>query len=159
MQTEQIEDVKVIKPARKTRAEIMRDKVKIRLAPDTSGVLIQKILKDNDIELPVDWTKGIYPYWLLATVEEDVVGCIQVIPAKPMGMIEFLYVSPSAPFKIRAIAAQKLVIQATSTLYHNGSEYAVSTVDAMNGKFYDIIQKYAVKIAEATIFLKRLKNG
>ena len=110
MQTEQIEDVKVIaevkKPARKTRAEIIRNKVKIRLAPDTSGVLIQKILKDNGIELPVDWTKGIYPYWLLATVEEDVVGCIQVIPAKPMGMIEFLYVSPSAPFKIRAIAAQ-----------------------------------------------------
>lgn len=157
-QKTEVEFVETKETKKKTRAQVLRDKVKIRLAPDGAGVLIQKILEDNDVILEgINWSESIYPYWLLATVDEDVIGCVQVIPAKPFGIIEFLYFDPKAPFKMRAIAAQKLILQAMSNLYQGGVNYSMSFVEQVNGKFYDIIEKYAVKVGEGSIFMKRFK--
>ena len=147
-----------IKPAKRTRAEIIRDKIKIRLALDETGPLIAEILKENGIELSgCDWNR-VFPSWLIATVDDEVIGCIQVMPAKPLGWCQFLYVKPSASFKMRAIALRKLAIQGASTLYHYGSDYVTFTVDVKNKKFYDVLKKFnVVQVGSAMHMAKRLR--
>jgi hypothetical protein len=91
--------------------------VEIRLAVNDAGPAIAAVLKANGIELEhADWSK-VFPHWLIATVDDDVIGCCQVLPAKPVGYVEFLFVMPSAPFKVRAIAIRKLIIQSMATLH------------------------------------------
>ena len=157
---EKIEDAVIVsevkKSQRKTREQILREKIVVCLAYDESGVLIEKILHDNSVVLEgIDWTKGIFPYWLIATMDDDCVGCVQTLPGKPFGMIEFLYVDPNASFKVRAIVAQKLILQAMQSLYQLGCEYSMSMVDSENTKFYEIISKYALKVGDGAFFVKR----
>ena len=146
------------RPRKRTRAEIMRDKVKIRLARDETGPAIAAILKDNKIELPeTDWSK-VFPAWLIATVDDEVIGCIMVLPAKPFGFLEFLFVKPSVSFKLRAIAIRKLCMQGAATLTLFGCSYIFGSVEKTNSKFSDILKKNGmVKAAEADLMVKRLK--
>lgn len=141
----------------RSRAQAIRDKVEIRLAVNEAGPLIAALLKENEIELPgADWST-VYPHWLIATVDDDVIGCCQLLLAKPIGYVEFLFVKPSAPFKLRAIALRKLGIQATNTLYHFGCQYMGGMLEAGNKKFSDVLEKmnYA-EVMSGKVFLKRL---
>jgi len=154
----EIVDAKILseRPHR-TRAEVIRDSVKIRLALDETGPLIAEVLAENGIELPdADWSK-IFPHWLIATVNDDVVGCCQVLASKPVGYVEFLFVKPSAPFKIRAIAIRKLIIQSMATIQMNGSSYLGAILDAKNEKFRNVLEKLNfVKSANNIMMAKRL---
>ena len=144
-------------PAKRTRAQVMRDKVVIRLALDETGPRIAEILKENDIVLPhADWSK-VFPHWLIATVDDDVVGCLQVMPAKPVGWCEFLFVKPSAPFKIRAIAIRKLIISGMATIKAGGCAYVAGMVDTRNKKFSDVLTKLNfLRGSDHMMMIKRL---
>ena len=136
-----IEQVLNTPVSKRTRAVIMREKVKIRLALDETGPLIAEVLKENGIELPgMDWSK-VFPHWLLATCDDDVIGVLQVMPSKPIAWCEFLYVKPSVGFKLRAIAIRKLIAAGMTTCYHAGASYVAGMVDCKNQKFYDILTK------------------
>ena len=141
----------------KTRAQVQRDKVKIRLATDEAGLLIADVLKSNGIELPfANWSK-VFPSWLIATVDDDVIGCVQVMPAKPVGYAEWLYVKPSAPFKMRAIAVHKLIYAAIATVQQAGASYITCLQDNNNTKFSDVLKKINfVPVSENTRLVKRL---
>lgn len=136
---------------------MLRDKVEIRLALDSAGPLIAELLKENDVELPdCDWSK-VYPNWLIATVEEEVIGCCMVMVGRPIGFVEMFFVKPSAPFKFRAIAVRKLCIQAMNTLYHAGCQYVGGYLHMDNRKFGDVLQKMRFQhLAKAELYLKRL---
>ena len=144
---------------KRTRANVLRDKVKIRLALDETGPMIAEVLKANGIELPgADWSK-VFPSWLIATVDDEVIGVLQVMPAKPVSYCEMLFTKPKAPFKLRAIAARKLILQGISTAFHNGSSYVACNVDFGNEKFEGVLEKLTVvRMSERTLFVKRLKN-
>jgi hypothetical protein len=154
----QTQDSNLVIPRKRTRADALRDKVQIRLAVDTAGPLIAEVLKENGVELPgADWSKGVFPSWLIATVDDNVIGCIQVLPAKPVGYCECLFVKPSAPFKLRAIAIRKLIIQGMATLYVNGSAYVGCTPSVSNKKFIDVMMKLNfVKVSDNIMLAKRL---
>lgn len=143
-----------VKPS---RAQILRDRVEIRLAVNAAGPAIAAVLKENGIELPsADWSK-VFPSWLIATVDDDVVGCCQVLVSKPVGYLEFLFVRPSAPFKIRAIAVRKLLIQGMATLTHADCQYVGGVVAQKNRKFAGVIKKLNfVKSFPADLYVKRL---
>ena len=50
----------------RSRAQVLRDKVVIRLATNEAGPLISDVLEDNGITLPhADWSK-VAPHWLIA---------------------------------------------------------------------------------------------
>jgi hypothetical protein len=135
----------------------MRDKVQIRLAVDGAGMKIAEVLRENGITFEADWSK-VYPHWLIATVDEKVIGCCQVVPSLPVGYIEFLFVRPGAPFKLRAIAIKKLMGQAFTTLHLAGSQYAGATLDQRNVKFAGVVEKiHAVKTIAADVYIRRLQ--
>ena len=119
--------------------------------------MIAELLKENGIELHgADWST-VPGAWLIATHNDDVVGCVQVLVSKPIGYLEFLFVKPSAPFKLRAIALRKLAIQGMATLYHYGAQYVAGMVAVKDQKFLDVIEKVGVKpLYTAHLVAKRL---
>jgi hypothetical protein len=143
-------------PTKTTRAQAIREMVEIRLAVDEAGPLIAGILKANGIDLEADWSK-VFPHWLIATVDDNVIGCCQVLPSQPVGYVEFLMVHPEVPFKLRAIALRKLMQQAITTIYLRGAQYVGGVVAKENRKFADVIEKMGfVKTYSADILVKRL---
>ena len=143
---------------KRTRAQVYRDKVKIRLATDEAGPEIARVLKANNIEFPgADWSKC-FPHWLIATVDDQVIGCIMVMTGKPVGFLEFLFVDPAVSFKLRAIAIKKLCFQGAATLAMAGGAYMCCTVDHINKKFYDVLKRYdAIHAGDTALMVKRLK--
>lgn len=126
---------------KRTRAEVLRDKVKIRLAADGAGHMIAAVLKGNGIELPAaDWSQ-LGGNWLIATLDDEVIGCLQVLPGKPVAWCEFLYAKKSAPFKFQAIAIRKLIAAGMATAYHGGAQYVAGMVDSRNAAFRDVLKK------------------
>ena len=141
---------------KRTRATVLKDRVKIRLATDEAGPLIAEALKENNIEVPgADWSK-VFPSWLIATVGEEVIGCIQVMPAKPVGWLEFLFTKKSAPYKLRVIAFRKLLEQGAGTLKMAGCSYVLGTVEPGNKAFMDILAKYqAINVGSVNLMAWR----
>lgn len=139
----------------KTRAQVLRDRVEIRLAVDESGPLIADVLKANGIELDCAWK--VFPHWLIACVDELVIGCCQVLHSKPVGYVEFLAVHPEVPFKLRAIAIRKLIFQSLNSLHAYGSQYVGGVVARENRKFVQVIEKMGfVKTFPADLYVKKL---
>lgn len=143
-------------PAR-SRAQALRDKVEIRLAVNEAGPIIEEILRLNGIELAADWD-NVCPHWLIACVDDDVIGCVQVAVSKPVGYLEFMFVKPDVNFKLRAIAIRKLLIQGFATLHLAGCNYVGGVVGQDNKKFSDVIKKLGfVKTFPADVYVKRLR--
>ena len=135
----------------KTRAEIFRDRVVVRLALDDTGLAIAEILKANG---PVaDWAK-VFPGWLIATVDDEIIGCCQVLIGKPAGFLEFLAAKPTTAFKFRAIAIRKLLLAGMATLQHGGASYVGTHADV---RFRGVLERLNfVQAAEAAVMVKRI---
>lgn len=141
----------------RSRAQAIRDMVEIRLASNAMGPVIADILKENGIELLGAKWDNVSPHWLIATVDDEVIGCLQLIVSKPVGYLEFLYVRKAAPFKLKAIAIRKLMIQGMGTLTLAGCQYVGSAISKRNQKFADVIEKLNVtKLQPGDMYLKRL---
>lgn len=147
-----------VEAPKRTRADHYRDMVQIRLAQPEIGPAIAAILKENGIEFPgCDWSK-VSANWLVAEVDDEVIGCVQVMPALPVSWAEFLFVKPSISFKLRAIALRKLMQQAIVTAHVAGASVIACMVDGKNQKFYDVITKMDfVAVSPHMAMAKRLK--
>lgn len=140
-----------------SRAQAIRDMVEIRLAVNEAGPKIAAVLKANGIELAnADWTK-VFPHWLIACVDDEVIACCQIAISKPVGYVEFLHSHPEAPFKLRAIALRKLGIQSEATLRMAGCNYQAASVKANNKQFRKVLEKLRyVKVSDTEVMAKRL---
>ena len=149
---------------KRTRADVYRERIEIRLAADAAGPLIADILRENGIELDGADFSRVYPHWLIAYDRDaasgsadEAIGCLQLLPSKPIGYAEFLFTRPSVPFKFRAIAVLKLTEQAWGTLMMAGCSYIAGSVDFKNRKFKHILeQQNFVPAIQADVMVKRL---
>ncbi len=143
---------------RKSRAQIFRDRVQIRIAVDSAGPEIGRLLAENGVILPdEEWENGLSGAWLIATEGDTVIGCIQVMPTKPIGWCACLYVKPTAGFKMRAIAIRKLIAAGMATCYTAGCAYVAGMVDSNNTKFADVLTRLNfVRGPNHMLLLKRL---
>lgn len=140
-----------------TRAQALRDKVDIDLAQNDEGDDIAAVLLANDVEFEADWST-VFPHWLVATVEGRIVGCCQILVSKPIGYIEFLFVHPETPFKLRAIALRKLLLGGISTLHRAGCQYVGGAVDTKNKKFANVLADLKFfRAGSADLLVKRLR--
>lgn len=147
-----------VQTAKKTRADHYREMVAIRLAVPEAGPLIAGILKENGIQVDEADFQTVSANWLIACVEDEVIGCVLVLPAVPFAAAEFLMVKPSASFKLRAIAIRKLMQQAMATAYACGATHIVGMVDGKNQKFYDVLTKDGFSaVSPHMAMIKRLK--
>src|SRR3990167_795276 len=150
-----------LKPNHKhrTRAEFYRDQVQIRIAASGSGPQISGVLKANGIEFPgYDWS-SVSTSWLIATIKDDVAGCIQVMPVQPVGYVNFLYVNPSLAFKLKAIALRKLGLAAIATMHYAGIHYIAGLVSQENTKLLNVLEKLNfAKMADGAVMIKYISG-
>lgn len=141
-------------PAVKTRAQTLRDKVSLCLP--VNGLGVAEVLLANGITLPgVDWSE-IGPHWVIATTGDEVIGCVQVMPSKPIGYVNMLHVKPTVSFKLRAIALRKLALQAIASLDMAGCTYACGHLP--NPRYLDVAKRLNfIEGAPETLLVKRLK--
>lgn len=99
----------------------------VTIAQNEAGETIRGLVKDNGFFYEADWS-DIYPYWLIATHEGEIVGCLQVLPGKPIGRIEMLATKTSLDKLKRANIAWRLYVTAVSMLRTQGSQVASSIV-------------------------------
>lgn len=133
------------------------EKVEIRLASDSAGPQIAEVLGENGIVLlHADWTK-VSPHWLIATLGEEVIGCLQIVPSRPIGYLEYLFVRPSAPKRAQVVALRKLMHQGLGTLRLAGCNYSGNTVAQTNRRFSKVIEKMGLhKVFAADLYVLRL---
>ena len=143
----------------KTRASVFRDSVVVRIAENADGKRIEALFKVNNVVFPLANWEEVSPHWLVATVDGQLIGCVMVVPAKPIGLVEFLLLHPPTKFKLRAIAMKKLALAAAITLREYGCAYLSCVVVDDNQPFMAVLEKYGFrKAAPATVMVKRLKD-
>ena len=116
-----------------------RFKPVVTVAENEDGVKIGELVKSNGFEIEVEWN-DIYPYWLIAKWENEIIGCIQVLPGKPIGRMEMLAVDIDIPKVKRAQVVWRLLVSSVTLLRASGTQYASGMV-LFNDKQYKKILK------------------
>lgn len=133
--------------------------VKIRVAQNERGESVRQLLLSNDVSEAMTNTRwdDIFPYWLLATVDDDPVGCIQMVAAKPYGFLEFLCVKPGVSNGVRAVTVKKLLLIACKQLRAMGSDYAMGTVPTTLKSYKTVLKANGCIIGQqSNLVVKRL---
>jgi N-acetylglutamate synthase-like GNAT family acetyltransferase len=127
------------------------------IASNAQGEAIGQLVRDAGFEVEdVEWS-DIAPYWLVAVQDGEVVGCIQVAPAKPFGRLEMLAVSAELTDYLKSKAARMLLISGTSTLRAGGSQFATAMVAFKNKRMNRLLKKRGcTRMSQGNIMAWRL---
>ena len=134
-------------------------RVAVRLARPDEGLEIYRLyLASGKAPLPdVDWSQDVSPYWLVAEQGEQMVGCVQLRPSQPMGMIELLCLAPTLTAYQRARVFKHLVEAALVAMKHMGAQAVTFGIDQQYPTFAKIAVQYgAVQWYHEPTYLVRL---
>ena len=102
--------------------------ITVTLAQNGDGGVVENlVLHSGQTFEDLDW-HDIYPHWLLARIEDEPAGCIQVCVSKPVGRLEILSISPDLDHRDRACVVKALVSQGMETLRLGGVGMAVGLI-------------------------------
>lgn len=105
-------------------------RIKVRMAKneDTDREILKTLVMGSGFRTTgLRWSE-VSPYWLLAELDGEVKGCIQVCFGKPIGRIEFLCTDPHVYHRIRAVLVRDLLVAACATMKEFGCEAVIGTV-------------------------------
>jgi len=136
--------------------------VVVRVAKNEAGGEIVKLLIANKVPAQMTYCNwgDIFPYWLIATIDDEVVGCIQTVPGKPYGYLDFLYVKPGVTIKVRAVAVKKLLLTGAAQLRALGCEYALGFVENSLKPYKQVLRNNGVMIGpQGNCIVKKVSEG
>jgi len=91
-----------------TRIERAMREVRVRFARDSEGSCVAQMVHTSHEAVPnVGWAK-IWPSWIVADRDEELIGCVQVCYGVPIGRLEFLSFIPNLAFRTRALAVRAM---------------------------------------------------
>ncbi len=118
----------------------MTQDIKIRLATNDEGPIIKSFVAAHGFEEDyLDWNH-IYPFWLVAVIQNVIVGCIQLCPSRPVARIEFLHTIPELSHRERSLVVWQLILTGKETLKIEGAQM-ISAVIPFELKSYKRILK------------------
>lgn len=128
----------------------------VRLAENTDAPRIKELVVGAGWKIDVEFAE-VYPYWLVAEIDDEIKGAIQVCPGKPMGRLELLSVDPGVSFPQRARIVRELDIQGAATLRKGGSELAVGMIPFGLKSYKKVLKKRGcVVIGQGNMVAKKL---
>jgi hypothetical protein len=136
--------------------------VSIRVAQNEHGLAIRDLLVANGImeALAHGRWDDIFPFWLLAMNGDEIVGCIQMVAAKPYGFLEFMAVKPGVSTGVRAVTVKKLLHAGCQQLRELGSDFAVGTVPTTLKSYKNVLKRNGCLIGlQCNLTYKRLFVG
>ncbi len=131
--------------------------IEVRLAQNEDGDDIHRLLLSGGFEIEgLDW-HDIYPHWLVAEIEENVVGCFQVCLGKPIGFVEFLATEESLGHRDRACVVKALFDQALAALKTYGAQMASGSIPFELKAYKRVVKRRGgVVLYSGNTFVKRL---
>lgn len=132
--------------------------VVIRVARNETGDAIKGLLVDNGIMALTDARWGdIFPHWLIATINDDVIGCLHVVPSKPFGYLDFLCVKQGVSKSVQAVTVKKLLLTGSGQLRELGADFAVSFVEHRLKSYRNVLKNNGCLLGPSgNAVLKRL---
>jgi hypothetical protein len=133
--------------------------VEIRLGKNGEGQRIKELLlADGVVGIEgLDWSR-IEPYWLVADLDGEVVGCLQVCLGLPMGRLELLATDKEMPHRMRATVVRELLLQGVATLTRLGAGMATGMVSFDQKAYKKMLRRRgAVVIFSGNTYAKLLK--
>ena len=113
--------------------------ITVRMAKNDDGDAVAALMKKDDCwqfdGWEVDWS-DLEPFWLVAEHEGVLMGCIQVVPAKPIGHMDELVVDPDLRPKTRGAVVKKLTDHAVVMTQMYGSQAVQSIIPDKYGVYF-----------------------
>lgn len=120
----------------------------IRLAVNEDGERIGELEREGGFVIEdVDWSQ-VYPYWLVYEKDGQVMGCIQVAPARPFGRLDMLAVDQSLDGHARGRAVLSLLIAGANTIKRDGAQYAFSIIGFRHKSYKRALKKRGLVILD-----------
>lgn len=121
--------------------------VSVRYARNSEGMAIAQMVHTCHTGVPnVSWT-AIYPYWLVAEKDGEVIGCVQLCYSAPVGRLEFMSFVEGLPYRTRALAVKSMLMLATLTLQKATGASAVAGCLAFDqGRFKEILKAEGCRV-------------
>jgi len=112
----------------------------IFIAQNEDGPAIGELVKSNGSYFEADWT-DIFPYWLVAKYEGEIIGCLQILPGKPVARAEMLCTKLDLDGPKRANVGWRLIQAGLNTLRISGAEHVNSIISFDNKHFKKLLKK------------------
>lgn len=137
------------------RIERAMREVRVRFAHDAEGSSIAQMVHCSHEAVPnVPWTK-VYPSWVVAERDQELVGCVQVCYGVPIGRLEFLSFIPGLSYRTRALATKALLSLGCLSLKKSGASSVAGTVAFGHHSFKDILKRNECSIVSSgNVFLR-----
>jgi hypothetical protein len=137
------------------RIERALREVRARFARDSEGMAVAQMVHCSHEAVPnVTWGK-IYPYWMVAEKDGEIVGCVQVCYSMPIGRLEFLSFAPNLPFRTRALAVKALLNLGTLALKNTGAQMVAGCVGFEQKSFKEILKAHGCRVLTSGNVLAR----
>lgn len=120
--------------------------IAVRVATnEQSPAIVELVTKAGFAIEGIDWS-DIEPYWLLAELKDEPVGCIQVLPGKPIGHLEMLAVKESLSHIERAQTVWRLLYAGANTLKRTGASMACGTIPFKLKAYKKLLKKRGCEV-------------
>ena len=114
--------------------------IRVRFARDSEGMAIAQMVHCSHDAVPnVAWDK-VYPYWMAAEKDGELIGCVQVCYSIPVGRMELLSFAPNLPYRTRALAVKALLNLGVLTLKKSGAQVVAGCLGFEQKSFKDILK-------------------
>ncbi len=129
----------------------------IRLATNADGPQIGELVLVAGFDVHgLDWS-NIEPYWLVADEDDEVVGCVQVLPGLPIGRLELLALDEDLTHRQQAVIVRDLLEHGAATLTLGGAQLAAGLIPFTHKTYKRILKKRGcVVIATGNMLAKPL---
>ena len=133
--------------------------VHVRMAKNDDGPEVARLMEAIGAfdGLGIDWN-DLEPNWLICEHSGRVVGCIQVVPARPIGRIECLAIDPEFGLMMRHAITKALVESAISAVYMFGAQAVSSLIpENLPGYLETALEREWFVVDEGSIVMRRLR--
>ena len=129
----------------------------IRMAFDKDGGVISRLVRENGFkDEGIDWSH-VYPYWLVAEYNGEVVGCIQVRISIPVGGLELLSVKQDLDHTMKSLIVKSLLLCGSSTLKQAGANMAAGVIPFEMKSWKKLLKRRGcVSIGVGNVMARRL---
>jgi N-acetylglutamate synthase-like GNAT family acetyltransferase len=132
----------------------------IRGVKNEDGPAVAALMKKADYfqweNFEIDWS-DLEPHWLVADNKGQIVGCIQVTPARPIGRIEMLCVDPDLKLLTRGYVVKHLTDHAVGVNVMYGAQAVASSIPyELQGYFEEASSRGWTETNQGYIIMKRL---
>ena len=123
--------------------------IKIRLASNEDGPRMADLAREGGFQMPHIRWDDVYPYWLLAERNHQILGMVQVCHGRPIGRMEMLCLDEKLEGRDRAICARQLLVAGCATLRQNGSQAVTSLVPFKLKSYKRMIKNRGGQVADS----------